>query len=99
MGDKGYFSPYSSQWPSPISALEKVNVKAQEWPGDRKGNIGHNVPIKVERSRSTEKRFFPDDDDGDRIELQNVAPVLLHPGNGRWGGGLNEYDARQGHAL
>jgi len=99
MGDKAYFSPYSSQWSSPVSAQEIANVRAQEWPGDRKGSIGHNVPIKLERSRSTEKRFFPEDDDGDRIELQNVAPVLLHPGHGRGGGGLNNYDARQGHAV
>jgi hypothetical protein len=32
MGDKAYFSPYSSQWSSPVSALDQINVKAQDTP-------------------------------------------------------------------
>lgn len=106
--NKTYFSPYSSQYSSPISALDQTHVQGREWPPMRQGSIGLNgLEERLERSKSTEKRFFPDDDDhGDRIELQNVAPVLLHPGHGRNSPpgrqslpGLNEDDVKRGNAI
>jgi hypothetical protein len=104
-----YFSPYSSQYSSPISALDQVALKGREWPAgpaERKGSLGGSGNAGgVHRSMSMEKRFFPDDDSGaDRIELQNVTPVLSHPGNGRGGSptkppALTEDDVRRGIAL
>jgi len=94
IGEKVYFSPYSSQYSSPISAHDQVQVVGREWPMDRKGSVGGQSGLG--RSRSTEKRAL--EPHGDKIEMQNVAPVLLHPGNGR-NGGLTEDDARRGQAL
>jgi len=95
-GVKVYFSPYSSQYSSPVSANEQQQVVGREWPIDRKGSLSGIAGLG--RSRSIEKR--PHTPDGDRIEMQNVAPVLLHPGNGRGNHyGLTEDDARRGQAL
>jgi len=86
-GEKAYFSPYSSQYSSPVSAHDQMHPLGREWPLDRKGSIGGTI-AGLGRSRSTEKRPI-DEEGGDRIEMQNVAPmqnaapVLLHPGNGR----------------
>lgn len=96
MGERVYLSPYSSQYSSPVSAHDQVQAVGREWPVDQKGSIGGSSHG-IGRSRSTEKRELKD---ADRIELQNVAPVLLHPGNGRSGnGGLGEDDMRRGLAL
>ena len=86
-GEKAYFSPYSSQYSSPVSAHDQLQSMGREWPMDRKGSIGGTI-AGIGRSRSMDKRPI-EEEDGDRIELQNVAPmqnvapVLLHPGNGR----------------
>jgi hypothetical protein len=103
-GEKAYFSPYSSQYSSPISATDHLPV-AMEWPIDRKGSLGggrtsgrsmsgRNGSGRMQsRSRSREKK-------GDQFEMQDVAPVLLHPGHGRAGSvGLTEEDAKRGAAL
>ena len=102
-GEKAYFSPYTSQYSSPISATDCIPV-AMDWPIDRKGSIGggrasgrtmpaRNGPGGGSRSRSREKK-------GDQFEMQNVAPVLMHPGHGRTGSaGLTEEDAKRGAAL
>lgn len=89
VGEKAYFSPYSSNYSSPQSASEQAN---REWPLDRKGSI-----TGLGRSRSHEG------EEGDRIEMQNVPPVLHHPGYGRGGAphlpGLSEEDVKRGTAL
>lgn len=97
MGEKVYFSPYSSQYSSPVSAHDQIQVVGREWPTDRKGSIGGPASA-LGRSRSTEKRWL--EEEGDRIEMQNVPPVLLHPGNGRGAhAGLTEEDLMRGQAL
>ena len=91
-GEKIYFSPYSSHYTSPVSAVDQVHVRGQDWPIDRKGSLGGDGPS---RSQSTEKRMK----DQQGFEMQNVAPVLQHPGNGRSQTGLTEEDAKSGRAL
>lgn len=103
-GEKAYFSPYSSQYSSPISASDPPPV-AMEWPIDRKGSVGggrttgrsmsgRNGSGRMQsRSPSREKK-------GDQFEMQNVAPVLSHPGHGRTPSiPLTEEDAKRGAAL
>jgi hypothetical protein len=97
-GEKAYFSPYSSHYSSPVSASEQIQVVGREWPIDRKGSVGGGTGLGrvPARSRSREKK----EREGDRIEMQNVAPVLLHPGHGRGGSlGLTADDAKNGDAL
>lgn len=72
------FSPYTSNYSSPVSAHDNIQVAGREWPSERPGNFV-NVPtlgMGLQRTRSGER-------EGDKIEMQNVAPVLLHPGLGR----------------
>ncbi|TAQ86779.1 hypothetical protein B7494_g4906 [Chlorociboria aeruginascens] len=95
MGEKVYFSPYSSHYSSPVSASEQISNAAREWPIDRKGSLSGMLKSGAGARRD------PDPEDGDRIEMVNVPPVLLHPGNGR-GRGLtysSEEDVRLGKAL
>ncbi|RDL35224.1 Uncharacterized protein BP5553_07155 [Venustampulla echinocandica] len=95
VGEKAYFSPYSSHYSSPVSAHDQLQMSGMEWPMDRKGSASGygggkgKMPEKVER-----------EPEGDQIEMQNVAPVLLHPGHGRGGSaGLDGDDSRRGNAL
>ncbi|KAG9246246.1 hypothetical protein BJ878DRAFT_417407 [Calycina marina] len=90
-GEKVYFSPYSSQYSSPVSAQKQIQVAAREWPADRKGSIG-GAFTGLGRSKSIEKRPM-EEEEGDRYEMHNVAPLLQHPGNGR------ERRSDEGHAL
>ena len=126
-GEKAYFSPYSSQYSSPVSAHDQIAAVGREWPVERRGSVhdqaGAEWPIERKgsihdhatvgrdwslerktsfaggsgkvRSRSREKGR-----EADQFEMQNVAPVLLHPGHGRGGSvGLTEEDAKRGAAL
>ena len=114
IGEKVYFSPYSSHYSSPVSASDQDMVIGREWPidrkgsmsgpsamdwaVDRKGSVGGNSARKLQGNRGRDAKAR--EDDGDRIEMQNVAPVLLHPGPGRvLPAGLTEEDARRGAAL
>ena len=121
-GEKAFFSPYSSIYGSPVSAADHVQVMNREWPMDRKGSvnkewpvdrkgsIGHNdIRRELSRSRSKDDKDRKEKE-GDRIELQNVAPVhnvaqapvcvLKHPGHGRGASkALTEDDARRGAAM
>lgn len=81
-GGEKVFSPYTSNYSSPVSASDQVQVVGREWPIDRAGAFGQALGKPTVRSRSREKKEVG----GDRIEMQNVAPVLLHPGNGRQAG-------------
>jgi len=85
MGEK-HFSPYSSHYSSPVSAHDHIQggTAAQDLPLDRKGSLGGR------KEKETESETF---------EMQAVAPVLMHPGNGRGGRGMGEEDARSGRAL
>jgi len=104
MGEKVYFSPYSSQYNSPVDANDQFQTIGREWPLDRKGSVGGSTGVGrfPSRSRSREKRDR--ESMGDRIELQNVgpvqnvAPVLLHPGHGR-GRSLSDEDVKNGHGI
>ncbi|TVY49865.1 hypothetical protein LOCC1_G000216 [Lachnellula occidentalis] len=96
VGEKVYFSPYSSNYSSPVTANDQAQAAAaaREWPRDRKGSIPG-----LGRSRSGDE---VDREDGDRIEMQNVPPVLLHPGHGRaafYPPGLGEEDMKKGDAM
>ena len=108
MGEKVYFSPYSSQYNSPVDANDQFQTIGREWPIDRKGSVGGSTGVGrfPSRSRSREKSKKDRDMEimGDRIELQdvapvqNVAPVLLHPGHGR-GRSLSDEDVKNGHGI
>lgn len=110
IGEKVYFSPYSSQYSSPIDPNEQLQHQpiGQQWPTDRKGSVGGSTGVVAgvfpTRSRSREKTGLRESE-GDRIEMQdvrpisNAAPVLLHhPGYGR-GRPLTDEDAQNGYAL
>lgn len=96
MGEKVYFSPYSGQYNSPVDANEHTPKFGPEGnvPLDGKGSAGASLSGVV-RSSSREKR----EPEGERIEMQNVAPVLLHPGNGRGRPLAADEDAKTGHAV
>ena len=109
--EKAYFSPYTSNYSSPVSAHDQIPPMGKEWPVERKSDIQNPIEVGKDwpvdrkssvasgsgriRSRSREKGR-----DGGQFEMQNVAPVLMHPGHGREGSiGLTEEDARRGAAL
>jgi hypothetical protein len=113
-GEKAYFSPYSSNYNSPVSAHDPIPPISRDWPVERKGSIHDHVPVARDwgidrkgsiqsgssrvRSRSRENREKERDAGG--FEMQNVAPVLKHPGHGRGGSlGLTEEDMKRGDAL
>ena len=107
-GEKVYFSPYSSQYTSPVSAVDVIATKGREWPIDRKGSFSRQEwPVDRKGSlggrfgsRSRSRDGKEKEKEGDKIEMQNVAPVLLHPGHGRGGSvALTEEDVRRGEAL
>lgn len=107
--EKVYFSPYTSQYNSPVSASDQIQVIGQQWPMDRKGSLvessrfGSGDGRVRQRSRSPrrEKQEIQN-----HFELQNVAPVLQHPGHGRQGSNtstkslpLTEEDYKKGNAV
>jgi hypothetical protein len=114
-GEKAYFSPYTSNYSSPVSAQDGIPATGKEWPVERKTDLHSPVEVgrdwpaasidrKISvgsgsgrlRSRSREPR----EKDGGQFEMQNVAPILNHPGHGRGGSfGLTEEDAKRGAAL
>ncbi len=108
-GDKVNFSPYTSQYTSPVSAVDAIAMAGREWPIDRKLSFGTRQEWPVDRkgstgggfgSRSRSRDGKEPEGEGDRIEMQNVPPVLLHPGHGRGVSiALTEEDARSGNAL
>ncbi|PQE16610.1 Lpxtg-domain-containing protein [Rutstroemia sp. NJR-2017a BBW] len=100
MGEKVYFSPYSSQYNSPATASTDGYGKSpngDQWPMDRKnsfGSFGQGGGSMAEKLKMRERRRKMEEAEGERIELQNVAPVLSHPGHGRLGQrGLTSEDA------
>jgi hypothetical protein len=97
VGEKAYFSPYSSNYSSPVSATDALQANVMgNWPQDRKGSLGAGSALGRNRSIDRVER----EPEGDRIEMQNVAPVLLHPGNGRGQpAGLYSEDARRGKNI
>ncbi|KAG0648361.1 hypothetical protein D0Z07_5587 [Hyphodiscus hymeniophilus] len=110
-GEKAYFSPYTSNYSSPVSAQDLVPPIGKEWPVDRKTDLHGPVSLgrdwAVERKTSTAsgsgRREKDKGREGDQFEMQNVAPILMHPGHGRGGSeasvALTEEDARRGAAL
>jgi hypothetical protein len=105
--EKAYFSPYTSQYNSPVSATDQIQVIGQQWPLDRKGSLGESSRFGAgklrQRSRSPKREK---QEIQNHFELQNVAPVLHHPGHGRHGSNtstrslpLTEEDYRMGNAV
>jgi hypothetical protein len=99
--EKVYFSPYTSHYNSPVSATDQIQVVGQQWPLDRKGSTGAFGTGKIRRRSKS-----PNGREENQFELQNVAPVLHHPGHGRQGSnnsdrslGLTEEDHRRGDAV
>ncbi|KAN0103309.1 hypothetical protein V8E51_011622 [Hyaloscypha variabilis] len=97
--EKVYFSPYTSQYNSPVSAVDQIQVVSQQWPLDRKGSVDRAFGSGGVRNRSRS----PNREKNNQFELQNVAPVLHHPGHGRQDSnnslGLTEDDHRRGDAV
>ena len=75
VGEKAYFSPYSSNYSSPVSATEQPHGVLGSWPLDRKGSLGAGNSLG--RTRSVDK--VEREPEGDRIEMMNVAPVAATP--------------------
>jgi hypothetical protein len=123
-GEKTYV--FGSNYNSPVSALDQVQVSAREWPIDRKGSFRARNPMSAVDDLSYVNREWPvdrkssfsrpspggypnrsrsRDEEGspynsDRIEMQNVPPVLKHPGHGRGDSiALTEDDMRRGNAV
>jgi hypothetical protein len=113
-GEKAYFSPYTSNYSSPVSANDQIPPIGREWSVERKTDLHSPVMVSKDwpidrkssvasgsgrvRSRSKENREKTRD--AGQFEMQNVAPVLMHPGHGRGGSiGLTEEDAKRGAAL
>lgn len=104
--EKVYFSPYQSQYNSPVSATDQVQTIGQQWPLDRKNSVGGTSGfgrLHQSRSRSREKR---ESQGKDHFEMQAVAPKLQHPGHGRQNSnnstrslGLTEEDHKRGDAV
>ncbi|KAH6684370.1 hypothetical protein B0J14DRAFT_572732 [Halenospora varia] len=83
VGEKVYFSPYSSQYSSPVSAQDQPHVAGREWPVDRKGSLGGTSAMGFQSHRERKEKERERDREDAGFEMQNVAPVLMHPGNGR----------------
>jgi len=63
------FSPYSSLYSSPVSAMDGIPFTGREWPLDGKG--------KAERRRSQDRGRMEGEESGNRIELRDVKPAVL----------------------
>jgi hypothetical protein len=88
--EKNYFSPYVSQYNSPVSATDALNF--QEWPRDTK-NVGLGV-----RDGEGEGIEMMGVRDPDRQGWRAVT--ASYPGDGRGAPvGLTEADAKQGYAV
>ena len=99
MREKAHFSPYSSQYSSPVLASEQMQIIGKEWPTDRKGSLGGGGLGRV-GSISQEQREKGVGFERDLIEMHKVPPVLFHHGDRRGGSlGLTEGDARRSDAL
>jgi hypothetical protein len=92
--EKVYFSPYSSNYNSPVSAVEGPS-QAATWSMDKK------VPIGEDQEPGERIEMVGVGEKGKQSIWQAPpAPVLQTPGHGRGGSlGLTEEDARRGHAL
>jgi hypothetical protein len=108
--EKVYFSPYTSQYNSPVSATDQIQMLGQQWPLDRKGSTGEMSRFGVNTGKVRNRSKSPRrEEQENHFELQNVAPVLHHPGHGRQGSnnsnhsahslGLTEEDHRRGEAV
>jgi hypothetical protein len=88
--EKNYFSPYISQYNSPVSATDALNF--QEWPRDTK-NVG--LGVRDEGGEGIEMVGVRDP------ERQGWRAVpVSHPGDEREAPiGLTEADAKQGYAV
>jgi len=93
--EKVNFSPYTSQYNSPVSAVEGPSHTGT-WEMDRK------VPIGEDQEPGERIEMVGVGEKGKQSVWQAPPPPVLHaPGHGRGGGslGLTEEDARRGHAL
>jgi hypothetical protein len=107
--EKVYFSPYTSPYNSPVSASDQIRVIGQQWPLDRKGSLGETSRFGSGDGRVRQRSRSPRREKQEiqnHFELQNVAPVLHHPGHGRQGSNtstkslpLTEEDYRKGNAV
>jgi hypothetical protein len=117
-GEKAYFSPYTSNYTSPVSASDQIPPIGRGWPVERKTDLHSPAEVRgyqMDRKgsvasgsgrdgvRSTSRDKWETGRDGGQFEMQNVAPILNHPGHGRGGSGtsiaLTEEDAKRGAAL
>lgn len=88
--EKAYFSPYTSQYSSPVSASDRLN-HPPEWPRDKKFGLA----VEEEQGERIEMTGI-----GDSTWKGHDAPVLSHPGHGRGASyELTEEDAKAGNAL
>jgi hypothetical protein len=85
---------------NPMSAEDDLSHVNREWPVDRKSSFSRPAAPGRYPSRSRSREKGGPSYDSDRIEMQNVAPVLKHPGHGRGASiPLTEDDMRKGNAL
>lgn len=81
--EKAYFSPYSSQYTSPVSANDRI-YNPQEWPRDHKTAISPDGPSHAPAPASDwpmdSKTGFSHlgihEEEGERIEMQGINPPV-----------------------
>ncbi|KAB8299918.1 hypothetical protein EYC80_000161 [Monilinia laxa] len=82
MGEKVYFSPYSSQYNSPSTASADTNGRSpngDQWPMDRKSSFGQGGGSMAEKLKAREKARRKKEEEvmneRNQIELQNMQGV------------------------
>jgi hypothetical protein len=109
--EKAYFSPYSSQYTSPVSANDRP-MHPQEWPTDSKRTLSPDGPsLAHDWGRDSKKGISTlgmQRDEGENIEMTGIVgvhestpPMLSHPGHGRASSqqGLTEGDVKKENFL
>jgi hypothetical protein len=90
--EKAYFSPYSSNYTSPVSGVESIG-HAPLWPLDSKG-LGINEPPPRD---DIEMANLESRDPREGVWQQSPPPLLQNPGSGKEG--HFEADLKNSHAL
>ena len=98
-GEKAYFTPYTSNYSSPVMEQDGIPSIGNVWPVERKTDIHSptegrewtsldrksSVASGSGKSSSRSRDAKEKVRSGGQFETQNVAPILMHPGHGRGG--------------
>lgn len=110
--EKAYFSPYTSQYTSPVSAIDRPS-QPQEWPRDSKRVVTPDTQRHVpDWPRDSKQGSFVAGMRMEGIEMKDVGnpdaknwppnptPMLSHPGHGRGAlGDVSDEDIKKGYVI